>query len=506
MIEHIRINTVNAPYREIELRDNADFKRLPDTSFDAVSQNIKGTATVYPRARRRNLEIEIDHLHVDYYDVLEKIIGDRQEVYLESNIGEHTLVLAPFERARTNFLGGATGFSRASIATYEDDDGKIKEVASGIPRFENGKIGKGILLEPERTNRMIYSHPSSSQLIWSVDGGSPTINWDTNMPSNVDGHAGTVRINGNIGESVVKYVTVPNGVNMSACIWYKGCGSIILNLSGAAVGNTGSLTPNMNWQKMIIENLTTSSTSLQLTIGIIENNTTLWLSGHQVETDGKTITSYIPTDGAYLTRPQDQLYFTAGLNYIEGSIALWLRWPRLISNCTDRFLFYLNSNFYARIGYDGQIYWQVAAGIANNYTPSPLPNTGDMIHLAFVWKDEYAALIYNGVEVDSTTSTSRIAGSASIIQLYHTNNRCPHSVIDDFRFDNRYVEWRTSQSGEYDKWADDANMKLIKMTQGRRFRIIARNLEPRDPSPEYYDGSIILSESSSGADHTIEVA
>ena len=505
-MEHIRIVTTSAPHREIDFIDNAIYRRLPDTNYDAITRGVTGTETVYARAHRRNFELEVDGVSAADLEILRAIHGDRQQVYLEANIGEHTKIYNPFERTRAPYIGGSSGFARATVATYLDDDGEIKAVASGAQRFEAGQLGKGILLECARTNYFFPSHGSAGDQIWSIGGGSPTINWDANVASNIDGHSGTVRVDGDTSDYVDVDTTFPDATSMSAYVWVRGRGTIVMTVSAGGSGTSSQITLTMAWQKMYIETDTSTAATVTLRIGIQEDNTTFWLSGHQLE-NGKEITSYIPTTTAAVTRNQDQLYYTSTFNYIEGSIAMWMRWPRLVTGCTGRYLFYVGANFWAAIDANGQIYWQIATGTSSYRTPDPMFTAGDMVHIACVWKDDYAAVVVNGVAYDVDTSNVRNAGSFSTVQFYGTTTaKSPYTVIDDLRMDNRYVEWRTAESGEYAKYADAATLHLAKLTQGRTFRVTAGEFAPREGDPSYFDGKLQISEATSDADHTIEVA
>lgn len=504
-MEHLRIQTTSKPYREIELRDGAEYIRHPDLNYDARVRTATGVESVHARARRRVIELALDGLSEADAEILRAIHADRQQVYLESNIGEYTNIYNTFERSRVPMIGGTSAYSRATVATYLDDNGKIKTVASGVERFEDGHIGKGILLEPERINYFYPSHGTAGDTVWSIDDGAPTINWDANVTSNIDGAGGTVRIDGDAGNSVKVDITFPTSTDMAAGVYMRGRGVCILNFDAGGSGNSGSIFLSMDWQRAIIEGKASTAGTVTLQILILENATTVWVSGCQLE-NGKTITSYIPATTEAVTRNMDQLYYLAQHNYIEGSFAMWVRWPRLITDCTHRYLFYVSDTFFLRIAHTGQIYWQLSSASARYWVPSPMFTAGEMVHIACAWKDGLAVLVVNGVARSETTSDVRNAGSFTIYQLYSVANRCPHTVVDDLRIDKRYVEWRTSEAGEYIKYANAETLKLMKLTQGRKFRIRDGKLKPKSGSPSLLDGNIKLIESDSDINQTIGAA
>lgn len=512
MAEIVKARITSGPdesvYRQVALEDYTIFTMQAPSVYDAVVRTIDGTEKVYTRRLRKNFGLSIDGLTTAELRVLEQICSDRQEVCFESNIGEDTVIYNTFERSTTPYIGPAATFSRASVATYMDEDGLIKAVASGVPRFEACKLGNGILLEPARTNYLYPSHPASGALVYSSAGGTPTLTWDTSMPSNVDGEDGTLRVEAASGDSVAVAVTFPDATACSTLVWIKGIGTVTLVVTGLAVTKSmGSVVLTGDWQMLYADGGTSSGTTVTVTLGVGENNTRFWVSGSQVE-NGLTHTSYIPTTVATVTRPVENLsYASSGLNYAQGSIAFWLRWPSTLTGCTNRMLFYISPDCYCQIEDSNAILFRVSAAFAVSATAATHGYTeGDIVHIACVWKDDFVALVLNGVAVDTDTDNQRGAGAPAALQLYHSSNRVAHSIIDDLRVDSKYIEWRTSAGGDYQKYAEDGNLELVTQTQGRLFRIKQMQFQPREGYPDVLDGSLLLSESFSDSDHTVGVA
>ena len=504
----LKIKTTSGIHREIDLIDYAVMQRNADRAFDSILETPDGTQTLYQRARRRSFTLPLDSVPVATVAALNDIWTARQEVYFEANIGENTKTYHPFESGVTPYYGGGI-FARGSVATYLASDGMIHEALSGHPRFEPCKFGNGILLERAATNYFYPSHGASGSTIWTSQAGSPVVAWDATVASNVYGKAGTVRIEMTTTTPDVVKATI-SGLTASTAyscfVWVRGVGSVALSVTSATgTTSSGTVVLSMAYQKIAVEGFVTTGTSVEMRLTAIAADTRLWVSAHQVEA-GYTYTSYIPTATAAATRALDQWVAVApGLNFSEGSIAFWLKFPRISTgNDGKRYLWYSDSNFYGSITYDGKIGFTIASGIGIEIAYATHGLTpGTIAHFAFVWKRDYCAIIVKGVERGTTASNTRVSGAPPAFQLYLSTG-CPNTVIDDLRTDNQYVEWRTSESGLYwARYANDAGVALCRLTQGRKFRIKDGDFTPREANPGYMNGVLKLEESSSDASYTI---
>lgn len=506
----LKLKTAEGTHRELDLIDYAIYSRDSDRSFDSTIENADGTQAIYQRARRRSFTIALDGVPQSDVDTLELIFKDRQECYLEGNVGENTVIYHPMESAKEPMIGGTPTFTRASIATYRGLDGLIREVAAGIPRFEPCKLGNGILLEMARTNYFYPSHGASGSTIWTTQAGSPVVAWDTSIASNVYGKAGTVRIEMTTTTPDVVKATI-SGLTASTAyscyIWAKGIGSVTLTVTSATgTTSSGTVTLSMEWQRISVEGFVTTGTSVEMRLTAISADTRLWISAHQVEA-GYVVTSYVPTTVAAATRLMDQYSIPAALNFAEGSIAFWIRFPRITAGADGtRYAWYMSGNFYVSINPNGNIYFGVASGVGISVSQATHGLVADDIaHLAFVWQRGYAAVIVNGVVVGSSASTVRDSGGPTTLQLYYSTGSAM-ALIDDLRVDARYVEWRTSEGGFYMRYSSTSNLAFAKLTQGRLFRIARANFKPREADPAYLDGTLAVEESSSDGTFTLGAA
>jgi len=509
-MESLKLKTTSGVDREINLVDYGIFRRGQDQVYDAVHRGVTGVETEYARARRRTFQIDVDRMPDADFQTLRKMKGDRQKVYLEGNLGPDTVLACPLQRGYKPITGNLGSFGRASVASYQGADGKIYPVGSGVARYEAAKIGTGILVENARTNYMYPSHPDATPtVIFSVLGGSPTIQWDGNAASNIDGHYGAGLIHGDSGEVVgISGIPFVDATPGSFYVWVKGMGniSVVGSTGWVSAPTSGAVALTGDWQRIGFEGGVSTAVNVSVIIVLNETDTHFHYSGIQLE-DGYTFTSYIETTVAPVSRVMDQLYYNVAVNYIQGSIAFWTRWPRLHASGSTRNFFHIDSNFYALITAAGYLLFRY--NTASSIGDTPAFAAGDMVHLAFVWRDDYAAIIVNGVELDADTGAAanqnRILGSASNIPLYYPSQNA-NTVIEDFRYDNHYVEWRISEGGAFLPYTDSRNLELRRDTQARLLTIRGGEFEPNDADCGYWSGSFSLEETDSFVNHTTEGA
>lgn len=506
-MESIRISTTSGVFRSLDLAPYATITDPGDSDYDAAPKTLSGKVTTFARRRRKKATIKVDYMPAEDLRALRAIKAARQTVRLEANVGEESCVYAPMQRGIQNILGSVAIFSRTTPATYLDRDGNIIEVASGVKRFEPCKLGTGILLEPERVNYLFPSHPADGVLSWSSGAGSPTLAWDASFLSIMTDSGGSLRVDAGSGESITKAVTVTNTNDYSAQVYVRGMGSVTLSATGASGVTPHELTLSGEWQRLIVEGMTATGTTITLSVTASEASTLFWVAGAQLE-EGMTVSSYILAASEATTRDQDEVYYLLpSLSYLAGSISFFFRFPRIDAGGENRVLFYVNSNFYIQVSASGAILFSFGSGLSvhesgHGYTE------GDIVHLAAVWKDDYTALILDGVEVDSSSDNTRLSGSPAGGYLYHSTDaaRSPGTVVEDFRVDRVFVEWRVSEGGEYLPYTDAANLEERKRTAAREFKISQGSFIPQEGEPGFFKGGFVLTEIDSNEDNTVEEA
>jgi len=494
-----------SPFVSLDLADYAEPQRAGDNNFDARTTTPSGKATTYARARRVNIPVLIDSMPASDVAILEDMKRRRMSVALLPDYGEHTEFASPGERDADPLIGEAT-FGRASAATYVGDDGKIYEANTNAPRFESCGVGKGILLEEARTNYLFPSHPASGATVWLSFAGTPGVMFDPNMPSNVDGEDGVTRVR--MAQSDIISMTTTGLTTTSPysiTFWAKGRGSFVTTLSGFTDGESLTESLSMTWTRYTIRNAVASIVAPSVLIIASEDDTMIYISATQVE-EGKYATSYIPTTTGTATRAIDEYAATAlgAMNAQEGSVSMFVRLPeRDDDDSPVRMLWKLTGNFHGKIADDGDIVF-VYSGAPGYVSVVPTGAAGDVVHLAFVWKDDYIAIIEDGVVLGFATTNARSIDNTAAALYFYSTTMAPNTVLGNIRLDAEFIEWRTSESGnEYDKFNDPALLSLYKTTQGRRFEITDDNLSSRRGNPAYYVGGFKLAEVDSDENHVM---
>ena len=190
-------------------------------------------------------------------------------------------------------------FSRNSTATYIGKDGQLKTAAVNEPRFEKG----GLLIEGQSTNLFLYSK-SPDSYPWSANG-------DTSYIKITDG----VRITG-VGYYTYKVLTVASGQTYTFSVTCKVLSGTLnkVGLEGDAVITLGSgLTPEDGTVRL--SGTVTPNVSGYVTcVFYPTQNSVVEFTDIQFEAL-PFASSYIPTNGAAVTRAADLLQFVGPGNH-----------------------------------------------------------------------------------------------------------------------------------------------------------------------------------------------
>jgi hypothetical protein len=306
-------------------------------------------------------------------------------------------------------------FSRGSSATVINKDGLIETVSSGQPRIDYKDDTKGaLLLEPQRTNRMTTSEPTS--------GGNGFVynqrTWDNGLSNGLtatDATGGATKyyymVTGIANEysTFSFYIEMADGsepiigsssdVNADLSVMVKN-----YFLSESQVIKTNTI--NNIWK---IEGISLpQSLSGTGQIGVLKysahSNKTFYATGFQIE-QGSYATSYIPTSGSAVTRVGD-LCINSGNNQVFESSkgVLYLNTSTLVSTQTsdnsiiltdgvnNKLLFRYRSTNVINL----KVFVNGAAQTEENYT---LSDATDFNKIAIKWELNNYKIYVNGVNV-----------------------------------------------------------------------------------------------------------
>ena len=232
---------------------------------------------------------------------------------------------------------GQLAFSRASTATRVNASGLIETVASNVPRLDYlGSSCPRLLLEPQRTNLLIYSENSA---LWQQPADGLTVVYNTTETLDPAGFNGAEKVtftggNGRMFEAVANAV---GSVTMSAFV-KAGTGNTIrllttstsifvdFNLTTQTITSTvgtGTITNYGNgWYRVTATG--TSATTPEVAQYVFTNTAGqfVYFYGPQFE-QGAYATSYVKTEATAVTRLADaasKTGITSLIGQTEGTL------------------------------------------------------------------------------------------------------------------------------------------------------------------------------------------
>ena len=210
---------------------------------------------------------------------------------------------------------GAT-FSRASVGTYTDANGLVREATAGQarPNYSTAGVHEGLLIEESRTNLVTSSEDFSVDWTGASAGAGTGAVVTVNQAIAPDGTASADKIFFDAGgttssdrsQLTSNGVSVTLGNTYTSQIYLKGdSGGEIINIRHADGTTFTSFTLTTEWQKCVVtETVSTSTASRPLNLRSSGNNqqtATVYAWGAQLE-EGSFPTSYIPTIPTFTDR------------------------------------------------------------------------------------------------------------------------------------------------------------------------------------------------------------
>lgn len=343
---------------------------------------------------------------------------------------------------------GDFDFTRASTATYVDEDGLIAVAPTGTPRLDypliDGVVQEtpSLLLEPSRTNELTYSEDFSNGY-WIKSRASIT----STSTINPSGSASSSYIYDDNTNGTHKIYSgtfsVTSGQNQSVSIFAKagtlstfrikfarfdeadiGFTEVIFDLeNGTSSSAEGTIIDYGNgWYRCIITDTVNytglARVFLYLKDGVYTGTGTDYIEiwGVQAETNASYATSYIPTAGSTVTRSAETCNgagTSADFNDSEG--VLFAEMSALADDLTGRFISINDGSGSDRItiGFSttsNLIFGNCHDGGASQGFLSITTDTVNSNKIAYKYKQNDFALWFNGFEIGTDTSGTTPTG------------------------------------------------------------------------------------------------
>ena len=341
-----------------------------------------------------------------------------------------------------NFSRGST--PSGSKATTINKDGLIETVGNNVPRIDYKDDSKGaLLLEPSRTNNIIYSQDFSQE--WHLSSATITSNSITSPEGLVN--ATTLDISA-FGGGLQDSFSVPNGdVTFSLFVKKGTTNGVRLRIDAATdsngffdlVNNTvysstddASIESYGNgWYKVSISaNITSfSKVAIYGTNGLDSyQNGSVYIFGAQLE-QGSYATSYIPTQGGVVTRITDELPLTElrSKNILGSSdFSYFLDLTHQGGGMFSGFFNEVNSSSSYKGGwvYDNGLKYRTLIGGSNFYTDVKVPIlNGDRVKCCVTLNGSTRKIYANGVLLSTLNNCDNLSNSIDGFIQYYGNTQ-----------------------------------------------------------------------------------
>lgn len=254
-------------------------------------------------------------------------------------------------------------FTRSgTVGTFVDPDtGYVTNIATAdTPRYEAGKFGRGVLIEPSSTNLLVRSEEFDN-----ASWVKTTTTVTANVTEVLDPAGGNTADKLDFTVATTSFIIQTSGTNPATTttpftfsVWLRSASgnltvAIGMAQSGSVVGSGATLAVNTNWQRFTVTQAASWNTGLPVQCLIQDGGGAVDIYAWGAQLDQKNFaTSYIPTTSATVTRNADRLEYTTShffpnTEQRKFSISFWVKPLFVWNDATSKFLFLVDSSIAA---------------------------------------------------------------------------------------------------------------------------------------------------------------
>ena len=307
-------------------------------------------------------------------------------------------------------------------ATRVNKDGLIETVAADVPRlnynFIDGVVQPDphLLLEPTRTNQILYSEDFTNAVWQKISGGTgvaPVVTANYSVAPDGSNTADRVVLDMGSNTSINDYSIIRNfgtsGSTGTNSVYIKSNTSDSYTLGIDNTGQQETITVTPQWQRFSYS--VTNSDRLQISLRgggqTVSAYADVSIWGGSLE-NGNYVTSYIPTTTGAVTRTADTCGDAGNGTIIKAEGGLFVDFTTSNTDNFKRIYIISNSDFNNSIFIqlsETSFAIQIVSGGTTLYSWGFVVTLSDRHKIALRYKDGDSKLYYNGVQKTATTAS-----------------------------------------------------------------------------------------------------
>lgn len=494
---------------------------------DMVHPVSDGTEFIYRKLEMLDVELAVQGVSEEIALDIERMVQEREPIYLNSNVGEDTIFSCPLTRGVGTIVGGDATFTRASKGYSWDDIGKTIETwDANEPRTARGGPYEGYFVGGPPSNNLANTpKPTSSGTGWSTIGGSPTISYSEEVLTNLRDYIEVTNQKGRT-KIIMPYSSAiahsASGLSTGDGIWgafvAKGYGTYVVALRDSAGTTVDQKNVTLTGDDQFIwlagKNLSGGTTGDILIICSSINGAIIYIDTVCIQSGKLLLNEHAAGKlWASASDSQDLLTFTPIVPNGPRTFSFMMRMthaPFIAYRLNTATTTWIRKNSEDYVGIGDAMYFRggsTADAIWTDIFAETGLSEGDWVHVVILCSETSARLFLNGVEHSGGSKTMKIPTDAPTIMHVGCYSSSYYGVPDDgglalFRIDDGAQD-EAFALRLYDTYGSTYGKAFSKRTLGRIYRIETNDLTP-DPNRSdstLWTGTLVLRQI--GIDDTI---